>query len=173
MESEFFGHKKGSFTGATSDKEGLFQQANGGTLFLDEVADLPLAMQVKLLRAIQEKKVRPIGGTQEIPVDIRLLSATHKDLAKLVEKGDFRQDLYYRINVIEVKLPSLNERKDDIPLLANHFLRLIAKDWGLENPVTLSDTAKQALLQHNYSGNVRELRNIFGKGDYVIGRSFD
>ena len=160
MESEFFGHKKGSFTGATSDKEGLFQQANGGTLFLDEVADLPLAMQVKLLRAIQEKKVRPIGGTQEIPVDIRLLSATHKDLAKLVEKGDFRQDLYYRINVIEVKLPSLNERKDDIPLLANHFLRLIAKDWGLENPVTLSDTAKQALLQHNYSGNVRELRNI-------------
>ncbi len=160
MESEFFGYKKGSFTGADQDRLGFFQHAHGGTLFLDEVADLPLAMQVKLLRAIQEKKVRPIGGTQEIPVDIRLLSATHKDLAKLVEKGDFRQDLYYRINVIEVKLPSLNERKDDIPLLANHFLRLIAKDWGLENPVTLSDTAKQALLQHNYSGNVRELRNI-------------
>ncbi|WP_019519935.1 sigma 54-interacting transcriptional regulator [Faucicola boevrei] len=160
MESEFFGHKKGSFTGATTDKEGLFQQANGGTLFLDEVADLPLAMQVKLLRAIQEKKIRPIGGTQELPVDIRLLSATHKNLAKLVEQGDFRQDLYYRINVIEVKLPSLNERKSDIPLLANHFLTLIAKDWGLEQQIELTDTARQALLQHHYSGNVRELRNI-------------
>lgn len=160
MESEFFGHKKGSFTGATSDKEGLFQQANGGTLFLDEVADLPLAMQVKLLRAIQEKKVRPIGGTQEMPVDIRLLSATHKDLAKLVEKGDFRQDLYYRINVIEVKLPSLNDRKDDIPLLAEHFLQLIAKDWGMDSPAILTTKASFALLSHHYSGNVRELRNI-------------
>lgn len=160
MESEFFGHKKGSFTGATSDKEGLFQQANGGTLFLDEVADLPLAMQVKLLRAIQEKKVRPIGGTQELPVDIRLLSATHKDLAKLVETGAFRQDLYYRINVIEVKLPSLNDRKDDIPLLAEHFLQLIAKDWGMESPAILTTQAKYTLFNHHYSGNVRELRNI-------------
>lgn len=160
MESEFFGHKKGSFTGATTDKEGLFQQANGGTLFLDEVADLPLAMQVKLLRAIQEKKVRPIGGTQELPVDIRLLSATHKNLAKLVEMGEFRQDLYYRINVIEVKLPSLNERKGDVIILANHFLQIIAEDWGLEQSITLSDTAKTALLHHDYSGNVRELRNI-------------
>lgn len=160
MESEFFGHNKGSFTGATTDKEGLFQQANGGTLFLDEVADLPLPMQVKLLRAIQEKKVRPIGGTQEIPVDIRLLSATHKDLAKLVDKGEFRQDLYYRINVIEVKLPSLNERRDDVPLLAQHFLNLIAQDWGLEQTPELTDAAKQALLGHSYSGNVRELRNI-------------
>lgn len=160
MESEFFGHKKGSFTGATADKEGLFQQANGGTLFLDEVADLPLPMQVKLLRAIQEKKIRPIGGTQEIPVDIRLLSATHKDLAKLVDKGDFRQDLYYRINVIEVKLPSLNERRDDVPMLAEHFLQLITKDWGLEQTPELTETAKQALLSHSYSGNVRELRNI-------------
>lgn len=160
MESEFFGHKKGSFTGATADKEGLFQQANGGTLFLDEVADLPLPMQVKLLRAIQEKKVRPIGGTQEIPVDIRLLSATHKDLAKLVDKGEFRQDLYYRINVIEVKLPSLNQRRDDVPMLAEHFLALIAKDWGLEQTPLLTEHAKQALLNHSYSGNVRELRNI-------------
>lgn len=160
MESEFFGHKKGSFTGATGDKEGLFQQANGGTLFLDEVADLPLAMQVKLLRAIQEKKVRPIGGTQEVAVDIRLLSATHKNLAKLVELGDFRQDLYYRINVIEVKLPSLNERKDDVPILANHFLQMIATDWGLEENISLSDEAKTALMHHDYSGNVRELRNI-------------
>lgn len=160
MESEFFGHKKGSFTGATTDKEGLFQQANGGTLFLDEVADLPLPMQVKLLRAIQEKKVRPIGGTQEIPVDIRLLSATHKNLARLVDCGDFRQDLYYRINVIEVKLPSLNDRKDDVILLANHFLQLIANDWGLETQPELTQNAQQALLNHHYSGNVRELRNI-------------
>ncbi len=160
MESEFFGHKKGSFTGATADKEGLFQQAHGGTLFLDEVADLPLAMQVKLLRAIQEKKVRSIGGTQEISVDIRLLSATHKNLAKLVELGEFRQDLYYRMNVIEVKLPSLNERKDDVQILADHFLQMIADDWGLEHPISLSNAAKDALMHHDYLGNVRELRNI-------------
>lgn len=127
MESEFFGHKKGSFTGATSDKIGLFQQADGGTLFLDEVADLPLAMQVKLLRAIQEKTVRAIGDTKEVPVDIRIICATHKDLAALVQKGEFRQDLFYRINVIEVKLPALNERRDDIPMLARHFLALIAQ----------------------------------------------
>lgn len=160
MESEFFGHKKGSFTGATADKEGLFQQANGGTLFLDEVADLPISMQVKLLRAIQEKKIRPIGSTQEIAVDVRLLSATHKNLAKLVETGEFRQDLYYRINVIEVKLPSLNERRDDILLLANHFIALIADDWGLSQPLTLSNEAAVQLANHHFAGNVRELRNI-------------
>ena len=160
MESEFFGHKKGSFTGATADKEGLFQQANGGTLFLDEVADLPISMQVKLLRAIQEKKIRPIGSTQEIAVDVRLLSATHKNLAKLVETGEFRQDLYYRINVIEVKLPSLNERRDDILLLANHFISLIAEDWGLSQPLTLSNEAAVQLTNHHFAGNVRELRNI-------------
>lgn len=160
MESEFFGHKKGSFTGAAADKEGLFQQANGGTLFLDEVADLPISMQVKLLRAIQEKKIRPIGSTQEIAVDVRLLSATHKNLAKLVETGEFRQDLYYRINVIEVKLPSLNERRDDILLLANHFISLIADDWGLAQPPTLSNEAAVQLANHHFAGNVRELRNI-------------
>ena len=160
MESEFFGHKKGSFTGATADKEGLFQQANGGTLFLDEVADLPISMQVKLLRAIQEKKIRPIGSIQEIAVDVRLLSATHKNLAKLVETGEFRQDLYYRINVIEVKLPSLNERRDDILLLANHFISLIADDWGLLQPPTLSNEAAVQLTNHHFAGNVRELRNI-------------
>ena len=160
MESEFFGHKKGSFTGATADKEGLFQQANGGTLFLDEVADLPISMQVKFLRAIQEKKIRPIGSTQEIAVDVRLLSATHKNLAKLVETGEFRQDLYYRINVIEVKLPSLNERRDDILLLANHFISLIADDWGLAQPLTLSNEAAVQLTNHHFAGNVRELRNI-------------
>ena len=129
MESEFFGHKKGSFTGAVADKQGLFQQANGGTLFLDEVADLPLAMQVKLLRAIQEKTVRAIGDTKEVPVDIRILSATHKDLSQLVQDGAFRQDLYYRINVIELKLPTLNARRDDIPILAAHFLTMIADEW--------------------------------------------
>lgn len=159
MESEFFGHKKGSFTGATTDKIGLFQQADGGTLFLDEVADLPLAMQVKLLRAIQEKTVRAIGDTKEVPVDIRIVCATHKDLAALVQKGAFRQDLFYRINVIEVKLPALNERRDDIPMLANHFLGLITKDWQLDT-MTLTPNAIRALCVHNFRGNVRELRNI-------------
>ena len=159
MESEFFGHKKGSFTGATSDKIGLFQQADGGTLFLDEVADLPLAMQVKLLRAIQEKTVRAIGDTKEVPVDIRIVCATHKDLADLVQKGAFRQDLFYRINVIEVKLPALNDRRDDIPMLAKHFLEMIAKDWGLDN-LSLTDDAIDMLTYHNFKGNVRELRNI-------------
>ena len=141
MESEFFGHKKGSFTGATSDKMGLFQQASGGTLFLDEVADLPLSMQVKLLRAIQEKTIRAIGDTKEVPVDIRILSATHKNLYELVEKGQFRQDLFYRINVIELKLPTLNQRRSDVPMLAGHFLRLIEQEWQLEEPLHLTDTA--------------------------------
>lgn len=160
MESEFFGHKKGSFTGAVSDKQGLFQMAHGGTLFLDEVADLPLNMQVKLLRAIQEKKVRPIGSQQEIAVDIRLLSATHKNLAELVQQGLFRQDLFYRINVIELQLPSLNERGNDILLLADHFIRQISQDWDDDEPPELSDSARHALMNHTFQGNVRELRNI-------------
>ena len=160
MESEFFGHKKGSFTGAVADKQGLFQQANGGTLFLDEVADLPLAMQVKLLRAIQEKTVRAIGDTKEVPVDIRILSATHKDLNQLVQAGNFRQDLYYRINVIELKLPTLNARRDDIPVIAKHFLALIADEWQLESPPTLTDNACARLQDHDFAGNVRELRNV-------------
>ncbi len=160
MESEFFGHKKGSFTGAVADKQGLFQQANGGTLFLDEVADLPLAMQVKLLRAIQEKTVRAIGDTKEIPVDIRILSATHKNLSQLVQEGVFRQDLYYRINVIELKLPTLNARRDDIPVLAEHFLGMIAHEWQLETPPSLTAEASARLQHHNFAGNVRELRNV-------------
>ncbi len=160
MESEFFGHKKGSFTGAVADKLGLFQQANGGTLFLDEVADLPLPMQVKLLRAIQEKTVRAIGDTKELPVDIRILSATHKSLSQLVAAGDFRQDLYYRINVIELKLPALNERRDDIPALAEHFLALIAEEWQLESAPQLSTQAYQRLQSYAFDGNVRELRNV-------------
>lgn len=160
MESEFFGHKKGSFTGAVADKQGLFQQASGGTLFLDEIADLPLVMQVKLLRAIQEKSVRAIGDTKEVAVDIRLLSATHKDLAQLVQSSHFRQDLYYRINVIELKLPTLNERSNDIDLLAKHFLELITKEWQLDNLPKLNDEAIAALQKHQFSGNVRELRNV-------------
>ena len=160
MESEFFGHKKGSFTGAVADKQGLFQQANGGTLFLDEVADLPLAMQVKLLRAIQEKTVRAIGDTKEVPVDIRILSATHKDLNQLVHVSLFRQDLYYRINVIELKLPTLNARRDDIPVLAEHFLAMIAEEWQLESQPLLTAEAHLRLQHHDFAGNVRELRNV-------------
>jgi two-component system response regulator PilR (NtrC family) len=159
MESEFFGHKKGSFTGATADKDGLFQAANGGTLFLDEVADLPMHMQVKLLRVIQEKAVRPIGARQEVPVDVRILSATHKNLARLVEQGAFRQDLFYRINVIEVRVPPLRERRTDIPQLAARFLDRIAADFGVDRP-TLSARAMAALDVHDFPGNVRELENV-------------
>lgn len=159
MESEFFGHKKGSFTGATNDKQGLFQAANGGTLFLDEVADLPLDMQVKLLRAIQEKAVRPIGSDRELPVDVRVLSATHKDLALEVQREHFRNDLYYRINVIQVNIPPLRERQDDIELLANHFLQHFADDCGLPAP-TLAKSTLDALKKYPFPGNVRELENI-------------
>jgi len=159
MESEFFGHKKGSFTGAVSDKEGLFQAASGGTLFLDEVAELPLHMQVKLLRAIQEKAVRPVGGQKEIPVDVRVLSATHKDLARLVEAGDFRQDLYYRINVIELKVPSLRQRREDIPQLAQHIIEKLAGEQGIKVP-HLGQTTLETLQRYGFPGNVRELENI-------------
>jgi two-component system, NtrC family, response regulator PilR len=159
MESEFFGHKKGSFTGAHSDKTGLFQAANGGSLFLDEIADLPLHMQVKLLRAIQEKSVRPVGSEAEIPVDVRLISATHKNLTKEVDQGNVRQDLYYRINVIELQVPSLRERKDDIPLLANHFLDVLANEHSKEK-VSLNEEAISKLQAYDFPGNVRELENI-------------
>lgn len=159
MESEFFGHKKGSFTGAHQDKVGLFQAAHQGTLFLDEIAELPLAMQVKLLRAIQEKKVRPIGSDHEIDVDIRILSATHKDLLRMVQEGKFRQDLFFRIHVIDVNIPPLRERGNDIILLAEHFLQQIWEEWQL-SPIQLSYAAKQHLLEGYYEGNVRELRNV-------------
>ncbi|MFB2539313.1 MULTISPECIES: sigma-54-dependent transcriptional regulator [unclassified Acinetobacter] len=159
MESEFFGHKKGSFTGAHQDKVGLFQAANHGTLFLDEIADLPLAMQVKLLRAIQEKKIRPIGGDQEISLDIRILSATHKNLEQMVQEGLFRQDLFFRIHVIDVQIPPLRERGQDIIILAEHFLTQICQDWGLD-PMDLSDDARKSLMTGYYEGNVRELRNV-------------
>jgi two-component system response regulator PilR (NtrC family) len=159
MESEFFGHRKGSFTGAISDKQGLFQAAEGGTLFLDEIADLPLAMQVKLLRVIQEKLLRTVGGTEEIPVDVRILSATHKNLAKLVESGAFREDLYYRINVIELQVPPLRDRDSDVVLLSERILARIAGEMQLTIP--LLDQQAQALLRsYRFPGNVRELENI-------------
>ncbi|WP_421840991.1 sigma-54-dependent transcriptional regulator [Marinobacter algicola] len=159
MESEFFGHKKGSFTGAVENKDGLFRSANGGTLFLDEVADLPLAMQVKLLRAIQEKAVRPVGDTKEVPVDIRVLSATHKNLPDLVQEGIFRQDLFYRINVIELAVPPLRERPNDIPLLARHILERIGHEYECE-PASLTPGAIERLKQYDFPGNVRELENV-------------
>src|SRR5690606_25739264 len=130
MESEFFGHRKGSFTGAYEDRKGLFREADGGTLFLDEVADLPLHMQVKLLRAIQEKSVRPVGESREFPVNVRLLCATHRNLAQEVAAGRFRQDLFYRLNVIEVQVPTLRERGDDIALLTDHILARLCQQWG-------------------------------------------
>lgn len=159
MESEFFGHVKGSFTGAVADKQGLFQAADGGTLFLDEVADLPLQMQVKLLRAIQEKAVRKIGGNEEISIDVRILSATHKNLAELVASNQFRQDLFYRINVIELPVPSLRDRPEDIPILVEHFLQLIADEWKIDLP-HLDEAASTALQTYPFPGNVRELENI-------------
>lgn len=157
MESEFFGHKKGSFTGAHADKDGLFQAANGGTLFLDEVAELPVHMQVKLLRVIQEKSVRSIGGRAETPVDVRILSATHKNLARLVELGQFRQDLFYRINVIELRVPPLRERREDVPKLAGRVLERLAAGG---TPAKLKPDALKALLDYDFPGNVRELENV-------------
>lgn len=159
MESEFFGYKKGAFTGAQQDKEGMFQAASGGTLFLDEVADLPLAMQVKLLRAIQEKKVRMVGGTQEEPVDVRIISATHRNLPLMMESGQFRQDLYYRLNVIELKMPALRDMPQDVPLLARSLLDKQCRLLGIDSP-TLDESALKVLRQHHFPGNVRELENM-------------
>jgi two-component system, NtrC family, response regulator PilR len=158
MESEFFGHRKGSFTGANNDKDGLFQAAQGGTLFLDEVAELPVHMQVKLLRVIQEKAVRSIGARAELPVDVRILSATHKNLARLVELGSFRQDLFYRINVIELRVPPLRERREDIPKLSGRVLERLAGSGN--TPARLTPDALKALLSYDFPGNVRELENV-------------
>lgn len=159
VESEFFGYRKGSFTGANRDKEGLFQGASAGTLFLDEVADLPMDMQVKLLRAIQERAVRPIGDHREVPIDVRILSATHKNLADLVREGRFRQDLFYRLNVIELHMPPLRERPEDVPELADYVLSKLAREWETNKP-TLADDALERLHQYPFYGNVRELENI-------------
>src|SRR3954466_2563375 len=159
MESEFFGYKKGAFTGAIEDREGFFQAANGGTLFLDEVADLPLPMQVKLLRAIQEKRVRQVGATQEEPLDVRIIWATHQKLAELVTAGRFRQDLFYRINVIELAMPPLRECREDIPLVAGAILERLASQAGAL-PARLTGAALERLAQHDFPGNIRELENI-------------
>ena len=159
MESEFFGHIKGSFTGAVNDKEGLFQAANSGTLFLDEIAELPIHMQVKLLRAIQEKAIKPIGGQKEIPVDVRILSATHKNLAEEVETGHFRQDLYYRINVIELNIPPLRERMSDLSILAKFMLVKISAQND-DTLFSLTEDALEKLKEYSFPGNIRELENI-------------
>jgi len=168
MESEFFGHKRGSFTGAVADKTGLVQSAEGGTLFLDEVADLPLHMQVKLLRVIQEKTVRPIGEQRETPIDARILSATHKNLADLVAESRFREDLYYRINVIEIRVPPLRERRDDIRPLAESILARLEKRMGVSN-LRLGDVAWDALETYDYPGNVRELENVLERAATLSG----
>jgi two-component system response regulator PilR (NtrC family) len=154
VESEFFGHRKGSFTGAVNDKAGLFQCAEDGTLFLDEIGDLPLAMQVKLLRVIQEKKVRPVGASGEETVNIRILSATHRNLSTMVANNEFREDLYYRINVIELNVPALRERGDDVLMLADHILK------DMSGTASLHEDARDALLTYAFPGNVRELENM-------------
>jgi two-component system response regulator PilR (NtrC family) len=168
LESELFGHVKGSFTGAIADKEGLFKAADGGTLFLDEVADIPLHMQVKLLRAIQEKKIRPIGAQKEMNVDIRILSATNRDLKKSVSDGQFREDLFYRINVIEVNVSPLRDRKDDVALLAKYILEKISKKESISCP-EISKPALSRLEQYSFPGNVRELENILERAVAMSG----
>ena len=164
MESEFFGHRKGAFTGAVADKAGLMQSANNGTLFLDEIADLPLSMQVKLLRVIQEQSVRPVGASAEESVDIRILSATHKDLAGMVKSGDFREDLYYRINVIELHVPALRERGDDILILAGFILDRLGSSLD-----AVEEQAKTSLLNYDFPGNVRELENMLERAVTLSG----
>ncbi len=160
LEAEFFGFRKGAFTGASEEREGFFQAANGGTLFLDEIGDLPLAMQSKLLRAIQERAVRAVGATQEIHVDVRIVSASHKDLQAEVSAGRFRQDLFYRLNVIQITLPALRERLEDLPLLSQRILERIAHESSLPGVPQLSLAAQSALLSHRFPGNVRELENL-------------
>lgn len=170
MESEFFGYKKGAFTGADADRDGFFQAAHGGTLFLDEVADLPLGMQVKLLRAIQEKRVRKVGAPSEDPVDVRIISATHQNLKELVAAGRFRQDLFYRLDVIELKMPALRECREDIPLLAESILDRLAREGGMAVP-RLRQEAIRALGEYPFPGNVRELENILERTLALIGGS--
>jgi len=168
MESEFFGYRKGAFTGADQDRDGFFQAASGGTLFLDEVADLPLSMQVKLLRAIQEKKVRKLGVTHEEPVDVRIISATHQNLSGLVEAGRFRQDLFYRLNVIELKMPPLRECREDIAAISAAILGRLATQNG-SAPARLSPRALEALANYEFPGNIRELENVLERATALSG----
>lgn len=178
IESELFGHKKGSFTGATQDKVGLIQSSHGGSLFLDEVAELPLNMQVKLLRAVQEKKIRPIGSDSEISVDFRLISATHRNIEQMVQQESFRQDLYFRLHVMDVFVPPLRDRGEDIVLLAEFFIRKICSDWGVETK-KISPEVKKWLVAQPFHGNVRELHNMMqravtlSESDYVTLGDFD
>ncbi|HEY4612405.1 MAG TPA: sigma-54 dependent transcriptional regulator [Bacteroidota bacterium] len=174
FESELFGHKKGSFTGATSDKEGLFKVADGGTVFLDEVGEIPLHLQVKLLRAIEQKEITPVGMTDTHKVDVRIIAATNRDLRKLVETGKFREDLFYRLNVVEIHLPSLTERPEDIPQLAQHFLDMYKRQ--MSRPIKgITNEAMSALMQYHWKGEIRELENvieravIFCEGDFIFG----
>jgi two-component system response regulator PilR (NtrC family) len=160
LEAEFFGYRKGAFTGANEDREGFFQAAQGGTLFLDEIGDLPLPMQGKLLRVVQERSVRPVGATAEQPLNVRLVSATHKDLAAEVQASRFRQDLFYRLNVIRIPVAALRERVSDLPLLCAALLERLARESGLAAAPALAPQALQRLLQHDYPGNVRELENL-------------
>jgi len=169
LEAEFFGYRKGAFTGAVEDRQGFFQAAQGGTLFLDEIGDLPLAMQSKLLRAIQERSVRQVGATAEQPVNVRIVSATHKDLAAEVQEGRFRQDLYYRLNVIQVRMPALRERSADLPLICGVVLARIARDAGVSPPPRLASDALDQLLHHSFPGNVRELENLLHRAVTLSG----
>ena len=159
LESELFGHQKGAFTGATRDHKGLFQSAEGGTLLLDEIGDMPMRLQVKLLRVLQEHQVRPVGSTDAIHIDVRVISATHRDLQELMTQGRFREDLYYRLNVVNIKLPSLDDRREDIPLLVAHFLQLIAKEAGQERKVYAPE-AVEMLVTAEWPGNIRQLYNV-------------
>ncbi|MDF5099307.1 sigma 54-interacting transcriptional regulator, partial [Vibrio parahaemolyticus] len=160
LESELFGHKKGSFTGADKDKVGLFEAANGGTLFLDEIGDMPMLLQAKLLRVLQERKVRPIGTSKEIEVDVRVIAATHCNLMQQIKDGGFRADLFYRLNVFPITLPPLRARKSDIIPLAEHFVQHTTNTLGLPQAPGLSANVRKQLLAYQYPGNVRELKNI-------------
>ncbi len=172
IESELFGHKKGAFTGAVEDKMGLFKVADGGTLFLDEIADLPLNLQVKLLRAIEDKQFLPVGGTKPVSTDVRIIAATNQNLFEKVKAGEFREDLFYRLNVIEIKLPSLNERREDIPLLVSHFIEKFCNEMG-KKVLTADNDTMRILMGHDWRGGVRELENvieraiIFAKGEKI------